>query len=312
MADKKISQLTELTSANAATDFLPVVDTSAVETKKITLANLPLSDAAKDSAYPYTTDFQSGVEQTRNLTTIDSSSGFSYTDQPSSIYIGSNVTSIGDFAFTFGILTSIIIPDSVTSIGTQALEYCGQLTSAIIGNGVTSIGSYAFLGCNSLTSVAIGNSVTSIANYTFNSCSSLTSITIPDSVTSIGSQAFYQCTSLTSVIIPDSVTSIGSFAFYYCTSLTSVNIPNGVTSIANYTFNSCTSLISIIIPDSVTSIGNFGFESCASLATINCLATTAPTLGNNAFDYVATSDIHVPVGAAYPATYGGLTVVFDL
>jgi len=69
------------------------------------------------SSYPYTTDFQSGVEQTRNLTTIDSSSGFSYTGQPSSIYIGSNVTSIGSYAFPFSPLTSIIIPSSVTSIG---------------------------------------------------------------------------------------------------------------------------------------------------------------------------------------------------
>ena len=58
MADKKISQLTELTSANAATDFLPVVDTSVGETKKIALANLPMSDAALAQSYPYTTDFQ--------------------------------------------------------------------------------------------------------------------------------------------------------------------------------------------------------------------------------------------------------------
>ena len=267
MADKKISQLTELTSANAATDFLPVVDTSAVETKKITLANLPLSDAAKDSAYPYTTDFQSGTEQTRNLTTIDSSSGFSYTGQPSSIYIGSNVTSIGNDAFAVSSsLTSITIPNSVTSIGSFAFQYCSSLTSATIGNSVTSIGTQAFYLCSSLTSATIGNSVTSIGSQAFYYCTSLTSINIPDSVTSIGVSAF-NATGLTSVIIPNSVTSIGSQAFYYCTSAT----------------------------------------------TINCLATTAPTIGSNPFNGVATSDIHVPVGATgYGTTYGGLTVVFDL
>ena len=68
MADKKISQLTELTSTNEATDFLPVVDTSASETKKISLSNLPLSDAAIEQSYPYTVDFQNGVNQTRILT----------------------------------------------------------------------------------------------------------------------------------------------------------------------------------------------------------------------------------------------------
>ena len=57
MADKKTSELTELTSADAATDLLPVVDTSADETKKIRFSNLPLSDSAKNSVYPYTTDF---------------------------------------------------------------------------------------------------------------------------------------------------------------------------------------------------------------------------------------------------------------
>ena len=70
MANKKISDLTEITSADSAVDFLPVVDSSESKTKKIKLANFPLSDASEDTAYPYTIDIQAGVEQTRNLTTI--------------------------------------------------------------------------------------------------------------------------------------------------------------------------------------------------------------------------------------------------
>ena len=139
MADKKISQLTELTSANAATDFLPVVDTSAVETKKITLANLPLSDAAKDSAYPYTTDFQSGTEQTRNLTTITSSDGYYSNSNLTSVYVGSNVT----------------------SLGTNAFYNCTNLTSVTLGNNVTSLGDYC-LRSTGITSINIPDSVTSI------------------------------------------------------------------------------------------------------------------------------------------------------
>ena len=216
--------------------------------------------------YPYTTDFQSGVEQTRNLTSITDLDGYKQNQNFTSIYVGSNVTSIGD----------------------QAFFVCQNLTSATIGNSVTSIGSMAFL-----VNVA------------------LTSVTIPNSVTSIGSMGFYQCSSLTSVIIPDSVTSLGANAFGFCSSLTSIIFPDNITSIPDSICNS-SGLTSVTIPNSVTSIGTQAFMFCSSLATINCLATTAPTIGSNAFFFVAASDIHVPVGATYPATYGGLTVVFDL
>jgi len=63
----------------------------------------------------------------------------------------------------------------------------------------------------------------------------------------------------------------------------------------------------------VTSIGSYAFALCTSLATVNCLATTAPTLGSRAFYGISATEIHVPVGATgYTSTYGGLTVVFDL
>ena len=113
------------------------------------------------------------------------------------------------------IVTDLIIPDSVTSIGSYAFYDCTSLASITIPDSVTSIGDLAFCGCTSLTSATIGNSVTSIGEYTFCNCTSLTSITIPDSVTSIGGCAFEGCTSLASIIIPDSVTSIGDGAFGY-------------------------------------------------------------------------------------------------
>ena len=99
---------------------------------------------------------------------------------------------------------------------------CPSLTSITIPDSVTSIGNNAFYKCTSLTSVVIPSSVTSIGEYAFNYCSSLTSVVIGDSVTSIGEHAFWHCTSLTSVTIPNSVTSIGNWAFGECTSLTSI------------------------------------------------------------------------------------------
>ncbi|MBR4881833.1 MAG: leucine-rich repeat protein, partial [Clostridia bacterium] len=103
--------------------------------------------------------------------------------------------------------------------------YVSYIKTVIIGDSVTSIGNYAFYSCDSITNVTIGDSVTSIGSYAFFGCTSLTSMTIPDSVTSIGNSTFSNCISLTSVIIPESVTSIGSYAFRGCSGLESMTLP---------------------------------------------------------------------------------------
>ena len=119
-------------------------------------------------------------------------------------------------------LTSVTIPNSVTSIGLTAFRDCTGLTSVTIPNSVTSIGDYAFAYCSGLTSVTIPNSVTTIGNSAFRVCTGLTSVTVPNSVTSIGYNAFASCSGLTSVTIPNSITFIGDYAFAYCNGLTSV------------------------------------------------------------------------------------------
>ena len=163
-----------------------------------------------------------------------------------SYYNGLPILSISKEAFEeHRSLTSVIIPDSVNSIGGRAFYGCTRLKSVVIGNSVTSIDFAAFSHCTSLESVVIGESVTSIGNVAFNECTSLESVVMPDSVTSIGSSAFSDCTSLTSVEIPDSVTSIGDSAFRNCTSLTSVVIGEGVTSIGDNAFWECSGITEI-------------------------------------------------------------------
>ena len=199
-------------------------------------------------------------------------------------------------------LTSITIPESVTSIGSRAFHLCTSLTSLVwnaincedlnydnnnylfysgyitsftFGDNVEHIPAYLCKNMNNLLSITIPNSVTSIGKGAFFGCSSLSSITIPNSVTSIGEYAFYDCSSLASVIIGNSVKSIGNDAFYNCSFLTTITIPNSVTSIGNYVFSSCSSLTSVTIPNNVTSIGEYAFYNCSSLTSITL---TAPTM----------------------------------
>ena len=142
------------------------------------------------------------------------------------------------------------------------LNYRKKLSSISIPNGVTSIGEGAFKGCSKLSSVTIGNNVTSIGERAFQDCSALDSIIIPEGVTSIKRQTFYGCSSLSSIILPQSVTSIEDYAFWGCYSLTSVIIPNSVTSIGVRTFNGCSSLTSMTIPNNVINIGDNAFYGC--------------------------------------------------
>ncbi len=219
------------------------------------------------------------------------------------------------------LVTDLVIPEGVTSIGSFAFSNCTSLTEVTIPDSVTSIGYGAFYKCTSLTSVTIPDSVTSIGNMVFLNCTNLIEVIIPDSVTSIGGSAFSSCTSLTSITIPDSVTSIGYGAFENCTNLKSVHItdikswceidfgdfvsnplhyegnlylnrklvtdlviPDGVTSIDRSAFEGCTSLTSITITDSVTSIGESAFSRCTSLTSVT-IPDSVTSIGEYTFSW---------------------------
>ena len=216
-----------------------------------------------------------------------------------SLSLPDGITSIGDYAFCYCKITSLTIPESITSIGRNAFLYCSSLTTVNFNAiNCTNMSVGGILGtpfdyCGALSTLNIGDKVKNIPIYAFYQCASITSLTIGNSVTSIGGQAFQYCTGITSLTIPNSVTKIGSSAFQGCSGLISLTIGNSVTLIDDYAFDSCSGLTSLTIPKSVTLIGEGAFSS-STFTQITSNPTTPPTIYKYTFAN-ATKDIPVKI-----------------
>ena len=142
-----------------------------------------------------------------------------YNDKIKTATVGNGVTSVCDYAFNYCYsLTSVTLPDTLTSIGYQSF-YSSGLTSVKVPDKVTTIGSDAFSCCGSLATVTLPAKLTKVEAHVFYDCNALTSVTIPDGVLSVDTQAFYSCDALESVTIPASVVSIDDYAFRECPNL---------------------------------------------------------------------------------------------
>lgn len=295
-------------------------------------------------------------------------------------YEGKPVTAIADFAFADGVnygtspaISTVVIPDSITSIGAYAFSGCTNLSNVILSSGLITIGEGAFSNTHILN-MELPNTVNSIGNNAFAQNHYLTTLIIPDSVTSVGSELFYDAynkmnvtayceafskpsgwadnwayisaykdanvvwgyvtptdesyftfteladgtysvkakdtsnlpnkvaipdtyngkavtaidykafdgaSDITKVVIPSGVTTVGSTAFQNCMALTGITLPSGITTIGDFAFFNCEALTGVAIPDTVNSIGELAFAWCTFTSIVIPLAVT--TIGADAF-----------------------------
>lgn len=243
-------------------------------------------------------------------------------------YIGGvPVVEIGSKAFmnnssNYGntsVLSTVILPETVVTIGEDAFWQCTGLTTCNLSNNITTIEKYAFYGCTNLITATIGNGVTSIPTGLFNNCTNLESIYLGENIETIYSDAFFWCNSLTEIhiptlnewmlidwlpadsvpfmqgydlyingillkelVIPDQLTEVKNFAFARCKSIESVVLHNELQSIGIGAFYACTGVDEIIIPESVTTIGIDAFNGCA--ITIKCESPSKPDGWNDGWN----------------------------
>ncbi len=215
-------------------------------------------------------------------------------------------------------ITSVTIPNSVTTIGSEAFKNCSNLSTINNGENVEIVYGNAFNGtpwynnqpdgpiyfgkalcaCKGElpegTSLTIKEGTLSITQGIFSFCKGLTSITIPEGITNIDLSTFFVCYDLVSVKLPESLTIINSEAFRECDDIVSIHIPSHVKYIRSGAFRDCRSLTTINIPEGVEEIGDDAFFYCNNMAAI-ALPKSLKKIGRDAFSRCKSlSDIKIP------------------
>ena len=236
---------------------------------------------------------------------------FSGNSKLTEMYIGPNVTVIGEHAFDSCLqLTKISFANNTAegaalSIGAYAFNGCSQLAEVPVPAYTNEIGAYAFYG-SGLKTFTIPAGVTTINEYTF-SKTKLQTITIPTAVTAIKDGAFTSTSTLTELVFAPVTEGAGadlvigsadarsSNGVFYGTKLTSVTLPDRVTYVGAYAFYKVTTLTTLTVSDTsrLAEIGAYAFEGTSKLATVS-LGKTLRTVGTNAFKSSAITAVTIP------------------
>ena len=201
-------------------------------------------------------------------------------ENPNEINVPKGVTTFDYFAFKgASLITKVIVPDTVTSIGEGAFRDCSaleEITLPFVGarenvkNNDGAVFGYIFGFDTKYNSNCVSQS-----NYYYYIPKTIRKVTITKQ-TEIPAHAFKNCDFIEHITIPEDATSIGVYAFYNCKNLSSLNsetagtfaIPQGVAEISNYCFDGC-SLLEKVTMGSTTSIGSYAFRNCAQLTSFN-------------------------------------------
>ena len=205
-------------------------------------------------------------------------------------------------------LTSVSIPDSVTSIGKYAFKNCVKLVNISIPDSVTVISDGAFYGCKKLLSIHWAESLEQINYEAFENCVSLEAITFPKTINTIGPSAFSDCTSLSSISFTDNnkggaYVDIQSSAFSNCTALENISFSKNVRYLDDSSFSGCSSLTNVELDDAITTIERFAFCNCSSLKSIT-LPSKLKKLGYSFIANTQIASLTIPAGLTYCATGG--------
>lgn len=222
-----------------------------------------------------------------------------------SVTLPEGLKEIRDSAFRSCGLEGLILPESLTKVGSAsfaentALETaiikgktefekstfngCTNLLAAEFHNVIQALPDYMFQDCAKLQTIQFPMRLKTIGNYFFLRCKLLDNIQLPDTIREIGAAAFSGCTSLRAIKIPDGVTEIKNAAFFECENLTDIKIPARMSKIEGTVFGRCTALQKVALPEGIPAVEHQMFEGCVSLQDVY-IPSSVKKVGSNAFN----------------------------
>lgn len=295
------------------TMFVPATVTDVQQNAFMSCPNLTLTvesgSAAETFAKTYSIPY-------KTLTTP--ASAFTYTNTGSAILI----TGLADTTVTDLVIPATIEDLPVVMIQSSAFKGAA-ITSAVVPEGVTYIGSNAFQNCKSLAAVTLPESLLNLDVNAFSGCTSLTSIHIPAGVTNMSGNPFGSCSTLATITVAEGntafkavdnllMTTAGKLICYpQGLTATEVTLPSGVTTIANGAFTNISAVQTLVLPDTVTTIETQAFLCCMNLKSV-VVPKSVTTIGNSAFVVCPNVTLTVFAGSAAHTWAQGSSVKYQL